>query len=171
MIHCYVEVGQSQRNLHQGWQCTAMLADSRIGLAYFPPAITCRVTAGFLSSQRLLPMQCYESDKTPASIPEPDHFQDLIIFCVRLFFLRFKAHSFHKFYENSSINFKVILFIPNKRTNRQTEDVANVASSQRLISLREHNPDPAAVIGQIGWCTPVEALVDEDRQQNPLPDR
>ena len=32
--------------------------------------------------------------------------------------------------------------------------------------------DQAAVISQISWCTPVEALVDEDRQlkQNLLPD-
>jgi len=33
--------------------------------------------------------------------------------------------------------------------------------------------DQAAVISQVGWCTPVEALVDQNRhlKQNLLPDR
>jgi len=33
--------------------------------------------------------------------------------------------------------------------------------------------DPTAVISQVGWCTPVEALVDQNchLEQNPLSDR
>jgi len=33
--------------------------------------------------------------------------------------------------------------------------------------------DPVTVISQVGWCTPVEALMDQNchLKQNPLPDR